>query len=172
METPLYKAVFFEQGGGLNPEAGEAAEAEDVAESGAATKTAAAAAADEPILDPESLADLPDSAFLDDFSPSDINALQDETGEVDPVSEADVYIAYGRYQQAQELLRQAMERDPDRLALKHKLLEVHYATRDADAYVALATEMVNAGQDTADAEAWGISFGKPKIDIKKMQQWK
>ena len=129
-----------------------AAAAENVAESVAATETAAAA--DEPILDPESLADLPDSAFLDDFSPSDINALQDETGEVDPVSEADVYIAYGRYQQAQELLRQAMERDPDRLALKHKLLEVHYATRNADAYVALATEMVNAGQDTVDAEAW------------------
>lgn len=111
-------------------------------------------AVDEPILNAESLTDLPDSSFLDDFTPSDINALQDETGEVDPVSEADVYIAYGRYQQAEELLRQAMDRDPDRLALKHKLLEVHYATRDADAYTALAQEMVNAGQDSADEEAW------------------
>lgn len=70
---------------------------------------------------------------------------RDETGEVDPVSEADVYIAYGRYQQAEELLRQALGRDPNRLALKHKLLEVHYATRNGDAFAALAQEMVDAG---------------------------
>jgi len=114
----------------------------------------AVAAVDEPILNPDALDDLPDSSFLDDFSPSDINALQDETGEVDPVSEADVYIAYGRYQQAEELLKQAMERDPDRLALKHKLLEVHYATRDSAAFAALAQQMVDAGQDSADEEAW------------------
>lgn len=109
---------------------------------------------DQPAITDETLADLPDSSFLDDFSPSEINSLQDETGEVDPVSEADVYIAYGRYQQAEELLRQAMDRDPDRLALKHKLLEVHYATRNADAFTALAQEMADNGQDAADGVAW------------------
>ena len=109
---------------------------------------------DQPAVTGETLNDLPDSAFLDEFSPGDISSLQDETGEVDPVSEADVYIAYGRYQQAQELLRQALERDPDRLALKHKLLEVFYATRDGDAFAALAQEMVDAGQDVADEAAW------------------
>lgn len=110
-------------------------------------------AVDQPVPN-DTLSDLPDSAFLDEFSPSDINALQDETGEVDPVSEADVYIAYGRYQQAEDLLRQAMEREPDRLALKHKLLEVHYATRNAGAFTTLAQAMVDAGQDTVDEEAW------------------
>lgn len=132
---------------------------------------------DEAILNAESFEDLPDSTLLDDFSPSDINALQDETGEVDPVSEADVYIAYGRYQQAEELLRQAMERDPDRLALRHKLLEVHYATRDADAFTGLAQDMVDAGQDVADEIAWSRAqdmghelapdnplFSKPETD--------
>jgi len=109
---------------------------------------------DEPALDPDALSDLPDSSFLDEFSPSEINTLQDETGEVDPVSEADVYIAYGRYQQAEEMLRQAMTRDPDRLALKHKLLEVHYATRNAEEFSTLAQEMVDAGQDSADEPAW------------------
>lgn len=123
-------------------------EAAEVAES------AAEAAVDEPILNADAMDDLPDSAFLDDFSPRDVNALQDETGEVDPVSEADVYIAYGRYQQADELLRQALDRDPGRLALKHKLLEVHYATRDSDAFAALAQDMVDAGQDAADPMAW------------------
>jgi len=111
-------------------------------------------AVDEPVMDADALSELPDSSFLDEFSPSDINALQDETGEVDPVSEADVYIAYGRYQQAEEMLKQAMSRDPDRLALKHKLLDVHYATRNAGAFAALAQEMVDSGQDTADEPAW------------------
>ena len=111
-------------------------------------------AVDKPAAGSEILDDLADSSFLDEFAPSDINALQEETGEVDPVSEADVYIAYGRYQQAEELLRQAMERDPDRLALKHKLLEVHYATRDAGAYAALAQAMADAGEDSVDEEAW------------------
>ncbi len=109
---------------------------------------------DQPAVDKAALEDLPDSTLLDDFSQSDINALQDETGEVDPVSEADVYIAYGRYQQAEELLRQALGRDPNRLALKHKLLEVHYATKNSGAFAALAQEMVEAGQDAADARAW------------------
>lgn len=109
---------------------------------------------DEPSMNADALSDLPDSSFLDEFSPSDINALQDETGEVDPVSEADVYIAYGRYQQAEEMLKQAMSRDPDRLALKHKLLEVHYATKNAGAFAVLAQEMIDSGQDAADEAAW------------------
>ena len=132
-----------------------------VADAAAASGTAAAdpleaslSEVDASAPDAEAMSELRDSAFLDEFSPSDINALQDETGEVDPVSEADVYIAYGRYQQAEDLLRQAMEREPDRLALKHKLLEVHYATRNADAFVTLAQQLVDAGQDAADEEAW------------------
>lgn len=118
-----------------------------------ATQVAAAGAA-QPHADADGLDDFGDSMLNDELAPGDINALQDETGEVDPVSEADVYIAYGRYQQAEELLRQAMTRDPDRLALRHKLLEVHYATRNTAAFAALAEEMHAAGQDAADENAW------------------
>lgn len=95
-----------------------------------------------------------DTSFLSEFSPSEVNALRDESGEVDPISEADVYIAYGRYQQAEDLLQQAMKQDPDRLSLKHKLLEVYYATRNTDNFNALAQGMVESGQDIADQEGW------------------
>ncbi|RMG32962.1 MAG: hypothetical protein D6720_12375 [Gammaproteobacteria bacterium] len=95
-----------------------------------------------------------ETSFLSEFSPSDVNALRDETGEVDPVSEADVYIAYGRYQQAEDLLKQSLSRDPDRLALKHKLLEVYFATRNKEAFNALAQSMVEGGQDIVDQDAW------------------
>lgn len=145
---------LFARGGRKRDVAETLKPAAAVAAAGAAGAAAQPEPVDEPALNPEAVEDLPDSSFLDEFSPSDINALQDETGEVDPVSEADVYIAYGRYQQAEEMLRQAMNRDPDRLALKHKLLEVHYATRNAGEFSALAQEMVDAGQDSADDAAW------------------
>ena len=72
-----------------------------------------------------------ETSFLSDFSPSDIDALQDETGEVDPISEADVYMAYNRYQQAEELLRQGIKKEPDRADLRFKLLEVLFAANVA-----------------------------------------
>jgi pilus assembly protein FimV len=95
-----------------------------------------------------------ETSFLSDFSPSDIDALQDETGEVDPLAEADVYIAYGRYQQAEELIRQAMDKSPERTELKYKLFEILYATKDKDGFVALAESASAEGLDQRDPAAW------------------
>ena len=86
--------------------------------------------------------------------PEAFDTLGDDTADVDPVSEADVYIAYGRYQQAEQLLLQAMDKDPNRVALPHKLLEVYYATRKTDDFVALAGEMMADGRDQAAPDAW------------------
>ncbi|SDL81535.1 pilus assembly protein FimV [Modicisalibacter muralis] len=41
------------------------------------------------------------------------------------ISEADIFIAYGRFDQARELLRQRLESDPERHDLRLKLLTVH-----------------------------------------------
>ncbi len=95
-----------------------------------------------------------ETSFLSDFSPSDIDALQDETGEVDPLAEADVYIAYGRYQQAEELIRQAIDRDPERDGLKYKLFEILFAIKDADGFVKFAETSVQQDFNTKDAAAW------------------
>lgn len=95
-----------------------------------------------------------ESSFLSDFSASDIDALQDETGEVDPLAEADVYIAYGRYRQAEELIRQAIERDSERDELKIKLFEILSATKDRAAFVALAESASAEGVDKRDMDAW------------------
>jgi FimV N-terminal domain len=105
-------------------------------------------------VDEDSLFGQEATSLLSDFTPSEMNPLGDETGEVDPISEADVYIAYGRYQQVEDLLKQAMRRDPDRLALKQKLLEVYYATRNVAAFNELAESMVENGQDIVDPDAW------------------
>ncbi|MDD3449367.1 MAG: LysM peptidoglycan-binding domain-containing protein, partial [Gammaproteobacteria bacterium] len=59
----------------------------------------------------------------------------------DPVAEADVYIAYGRFSQAEELLRSLLETRPNAADARLKLLEVYYATRDRDAFEAEAAEL-------------------------------
>lgn len=95
-----------------------------------------------------------DTSLLSEFSQSEMHSLDEDTSEVDPVSEADVYIAYGRYDQAEGLLNQALAKEPQRLALKFKLLDVYYANRNVAAFTACAQELADAGQDGVDASAW------------------
>ncbi len=103
-----------------------------------------------------------ETSFMSDFSPSDIDALQDETGEVDPLSEADVYIAYGRYQQAEELIKQAIEKFPEREELKHKLLEIYFSAKKGGEFTSLAESLHNDGLQASNPDAWSkiVSMGK------------
>jgi len=81
------------------------------------------------------------SSFLSEFTPSDFDALGGEMEEVDPISEADVYLAYGRYKQAEELIHSAIAQNPERDECKLKLLEIHYATENAQAFEKYAQEL-------------------------------
>ena len=70
------------------------------------------------------------------YSPSQLDAA----GDVDPVAEADVYLAYGRDLQAEEILKEAMRTNPSRVAIHGKLLEIYAKRRDAKAFEVVATE--------------------------------
>jgi pilus assembly protein FimV len=70
------------------------------------------------------------------YSPSQLDAA----GDVDPVAEADVYLAYGRDLQAEEILKEAMRTTPQRVAVHSKLLEIYAKRRDAKAFEQVATE--------------------------------
>lgn len=70
------------------------------------------------------------------YSPSQLDAA----GDVDPVAEADVYLAYGRDLQAEEILKEAMRSAPTRVAIHGKLLEIYAKRRDARAFEVVATE--------------------------------
>jgi pilus assembly protein FimV len=63
------------------------------------------------------------------------------TDEVDPVQEAEVYIAYGRDGQAEEILKDAMARDPSREDVQLKLAEVYSARKDAASFATVAESM-------------------------------
>lgn len=73
------------------------------------------------------------------YSPSQLDAVDD----VDPVAEADVYLAYGRDLQAEEILKDALRTRPERLTIHQKLLEIYAKRRDAKAFEAVATLAFN-----------------------------
>lgn len=94
-----------------------------------------------------------ESSFLSEFTPSDFDSFDTDQGEIDPISEADVYLAYGRYQQAEELIRQAIKDQPDRDECKLKLLEIFYANESKADFEAYATELAESGKRN-EAEFW------------------
>lgn len=86
----------------------------------------------------------------------------DAIGDVDPVAEADVYLAYGRDLQAEEILKEAMRSNPDRLAIRTKLLEVYAKRRDTKGFEMLATQLFalthGIGEDWAKAQELGAQI--------------
>ncbi|GAB4301328.1 MAG: hypothetical protein Kow0096_22050 [Thiohalomonadaceae bacterium] len=94
-----------------------------------------------------------ESSLFSDLAVSGMNSLQGGEAEVDPLTEADVYMAYGRYQQAEELLKEALNSHPERHDIKVKLLEVYYSTKDRAAFEPLADEVFNALE--GNGPLWG-----------------
>ena len=73
------------------------------------------------------------------YSPSQLDAVD----EVDPVAEADVYMAYGRDLQAEEILKDALRHNPHRLAIHQKLLEIYAKRNDVKTFESIATLAFN-----------------------------
>ena len=69
------------------------------------------------------------------YSPSRLDAADD----VDPVAEADVYLAYGRDMQAEEILNEALRTNPGRIAIHQKLLDIYAKRRDTQGFERIAT---------------------------------
>ncbi len=61
--------------------------------------------------------------------------------EVDPIAEADVYMAYGRDAQAEEILKEVLHKDPNRVAVHAKLLEIYANRRDAKSFEQTALKL-------------------------------
>src|SRR5471032_972397 len=96
--------------------------------------------------------DTNNSVFNSNFAAS---ASQLDTNEVDPVAEADVYIAYGRDAQAEEILKEALRTHPERHPVRLKLLEIYATRKDARSFEAQASELyaMTKGQGDEWAQA-------------------
>jgi pilus assembly protein FimV len=84
-----------------------------------------------------------DTSFLSDFSHGGMGTIH-HTDEVDPVAEAEVYLAYGRDEQAEEILKEAIVKEPVRHELKQKLLEIYHHRNDLRSFETLAEELYAA----------------------------
>ena len=84
------------------------------------------------------LVDTGNSSFLTDFDKVGPGSI--DTDEVDPLAEADVYIAYGRDAQAEEILKEALGRDKSRHEITLKLLEIYHNRKSTQAFETVARE--------------------------------
>ena len=83
-----------------------------------------------------------DTSFLTDFSQAGLGTI--DTHDVDPIAEAEVYMAYGRDVQAEEILKEAISKNPDRHEIRSKLLEIYAARHNTAAFESVAGELYAA----------------------------
>lgn len=76
------------------------------------------------------------------------------TQETDVVAEAEIYILYGRYREAESILLDELEHSPSRVDLRYKLAEAYIGGENRDALTALMKEMESAGEDRDDPARW------------------
>lgn len=133
---------------------------------------------EEPVIDEQALtefaaADVNDST-LDEFDFDDDELLDKRTPDIQPpvaeqeeheehfetvaqtedaISESDIYIAYGKFEQAVDLLRSAIEQEPSRTDLRLKLLEVYVEMDDSRAFASAEGELASLGDRAAIDEA-------------------
>ena len=70
----------------------------------------------------------------------------------DPLAEADFHMAYGLYDQAADLVRIAIQRDPTRRDLKLKLLEVFFVWGNKEQFLHSAHDLANTRAEAAPGE--------------------
>jgi pilus assembly protein FimV len=91
----------------------------------------------------------PDGPAEGAMAQAEASAASDD---VDPLAEAEVYIAYGRDGQAEEILKEALARNPRREDVQLKLLEIYAGRRDKSAFARLAGGLHN--QIGGASESW------------------
>ncbi|MDA1299282.1 MAG: hypothetical protein O2868_04290 [Proteobacteria bacterium] len=121
--------------------------------------------ADEPFEEPalnDSPEVMPLGEDVEDVLEDEIEVDEDLTAQTsDPVSEAEIYIAYGRFPQAIEFLRNAIRSEPERVDIQLKLLEVYVQTEDAVAFNLQFDELKKLGDSDANETATALQAQIP-----------
>ncbi len=79
----------------------------------------------------------------DDMSQTEEHPAEEEQDDV--LNEIDVYLAYGLYDNAEDLLKESLENSPDRADYRAKLLDTYFATKNADNFVKEAEALKSLG---------------------------
>ena len=81
-----------------------------------------------------------------------VDEVDQEEDEV--LMEANVYIAYGLHQQAESELKKALEKHPDRLEYRHKLLENYFSANNREAFDQNAQAFLDSRDSRRDSKMW------------------
>ena len=92
---------------------------------------------------------VPRNVATDDTISSDTAVNLDQG---DPLAEADFHMAYGLYDQAADLVRIAIAREPERRDLKLKLLEVYFVWGNKEQFLQAARELAGTRVQAAPGE--------------------
>lgn len=87
-----------------------------------------------------------DSSFLQDFTNTDFAEFDSGDNDTDAMTEADVYIAYARYDHAESLIKESILENPDNDKLKLKLFEVYHISNNSDKFEKFAKELKAQGK--------------------------
>jgi pilus assembly protein FimV len=99
-----------------------------------------------------------DNSLASDFSREGLGNI--DTDEVDPIAEAEVYLAYGRDAQAEEILKDALKKDPQRQEIYLKLLEIHAQHNKPSAFETVASELYAVTNGQGDVWHKAVGLGR------------
>jgi pilus assembly protein FimV len=92
-----------------------------------------------------------------DFTQSQ-TAASAQTDNVDPISEADLFLNFGRDVQAEEILKEALQSTPNNHQIHLKLLGIYAARKDANSFSTIARQLQGSGDDDAWQQA--VAMGR------------
>ena len=117
---------------------------------------------DEELPPPSPAATALPEASQEDYQYPFEDTIAGETGvnldQSDPLAEADFHMAYGLYDQAADIIKKAIQREPDRYDLRRKLIDICFVWGNAQEFLAQARSIRESGGEAAEAD-W------PKIAI-------
>ncbi|HZB69545.1 MAG TPA: FimV/HubP family polar landmark protein, partial [Sphingomicrobium sp.] len=99
-----------------------------------------------------------ENSLASDFSREGLGNI--DTDEVDPIAEAEVYLAYGRDAQAEEILKDALKKDPQRQEIYLKLLEIHAQHNKPSAFETVASELYAVSQGQGEVWQKAVALGR------------
>ena len=99
-----------------------------------------------------------DNSLASDFSREGLGNI--DTDEVDPIAEAEVYLAYGRDAQAEEILKDALKKDSQRQEIYLKLLEIHAQHNKPSAFETVASELYAVSHGQGDVWHKAVMLGR------------
>lgn len=124
-----------------------AASRADEDEIGAATIGAATGHLTEPVAPSP---DTGDFTVGDKTAETVVAATQEE---VDPISEADLFLNFGRDEQAEQVLKDALLRTPDNHQLHLKLLGIYANRQDIESFLKIENQLQRSGDEEAIRQA-------------------